>query len=43
MARIKFDKGIWVAINKISGEIIAKHRERCELLHRLVLMGYARV
>lgn len=43
MATVKFNKGFWVAINKISGEIIAKSRERCELLHRLVLMGYARV
>ena len=43
MAKISFMNGIWVAINKISGEIIAASKERCELMHKLVLMGYCRV
>ena len=43
MAGIKFHKGIWVAINKMTGEIIATAKERCELMHRLILLGYARV
>lgn len=43
MAGIKFTNGLWVAVNKISGEIIAAAKERCELMHRLILLGYARV
>lgn len=43
MARINFTKGIWVAVNTLSGEIIATSKERCELMHRLVLLGYARI
>lgn len=43
MAGIRFTNGIWVAVNKLSGEIITTAKERCELMHRLILLGYARV
>ena len=43
IVRIKFIEGLWCAINKISGEIVASRPNRCDLLHSLVIMGYARI